>query len=68
MHSGSSVWAVDAIYDSADRSTISDVRHYVTHTQRDDGNLHGWELTLMSPQKFAAFVAHRCVGTWVESE
>lgn len=67
VHSGSSIWAVDTIFDSSDRSTISDLQHYVLKTQRDDGNLHGWEMTLLSPSKFTNFVAHRCVGTWVES-
>ncbi|CAN0495001.1 unnamed protein product [Discosporangium mesarthrocarpum] len=66
VHSGATIWAIDAIYDSSDRSTISDLRHYVSHTQQDDGNLHGWELTLLSPTKFTNFVAHRCVGTWIE--
>lgn len=66
VHSGSSVWAVDTIFDAADRTTISDLKHYVSHTQRDDGNLHGWEMTLLSPAKFTNFVAHRCVGTWIE--
>jgi len=66
VHSGTAVWAVDAIYDAADRSTVSDLKHYVGHTQQDDGNLHGWEMTLLSPAKFTSFVAHRCVGTWIE--
>jgi TolB-like protein len=66
VHSGSSVWAVDTIFDASDRTTISDLKHYVDNTQRDDGNLHGWEMTLLSPTKFTNFVAHRCVGTWVE--
>jgi hypothetical protein len=66
VHSGAPIWAVDAIYDSSDRTTIGDLRHYVEHTQRDDGNLHGWEMTLIAPNKFTTFVAHRFVGTWVE--
>jgi hypothetical protein len=66
VHSGAPIWAVDAIYDSSDRTTIGDLRHYVEHTQRDDGNLHGWELNLLAPNKFTTFVAHRFVGTWVE--
>lgn len=66
VHSGAPVWAVDAIYDSSDRTTVSDLRHYHERTQRDDGNLHGWELTLLSPTKFTSYVAHRFVGTWVE--
>ena len=68
VHSGATVWAIDTIYDSADRTTISDMRHYVANTQHDDGNLHGWELTMLSPTKFTSFVAYRCVGTWVEGE
>lgn len=67
VHSGAPIWAVDAIYDSSDRTTIGDLRHYVEHTQQDDGNLHGWEMNLVSPSKFTTFVAHRFVGTWVES-
>lgn len=66
VHSGASIWAVDTIYDSSDRTTISDLQHYVERTQHDDGNLHGWEITLLSPAKFTNYVAHRCVGTWVE--
>lgn len=66
VHSGSSAWTVNTIIDAADRTTISDLQHYVDHTQRDDGNLHGWEMTLLSPTKFTNFVAHRCGGTWVE--
>ena len=51
----------------SDRTTISDLQALRKHnTQRDDGNLHGWEMTLLSPAKFTNFVAHRCVGTWIE--
>jgi hypothetical protein len=67
IHSGAPVWAVDAIYDSSDRTTVSDLRNYVEATQRDDGNLHGWEMNLLSPGKFTTYVAHRFVGTWVEN-
>ncbi len=66
VHSGAPVWAVDAIYDSNDRTTIGDLQHFVETTQRDDGNLHGWEMNLLSPSKFTTYVAHRFVGTWVE--
>ena len=66
VHAGAPVWGVDAMYDASDRSTISDLRHYVDRTQRDDGNLHDWELSLLSPSKFTNFVAHRVVETWRE--
>lgn len=67
VHSGAPVWAVDAIYDSADRSTVSDLRHFTETTQQDDGNLHGWELTTLAPSMFTTYVAHRFVGTWIEN-
>lgn len=66
VHSGATVWAIDAIYDSNDRTTVGDLEHWVLHNQRDDGNLHGWELNLLSPVKFMHYVASRFVGTWVE--
>lgn len=66
VHSGAPIWAVDAIYDSSDRTTVADLQHFVESTQRDDGNLHGWELNLLAPGKFTTFVAHRFVGTWIE--
>ncbi len=66
VHSGAPVWAVDAIYDTADRTTISDLRHYTKSTQHDDGNLHGYELTMLAPGQFTNYVAHRFVGTWIE--
>jgi hypothetical protein len=67
VHSGASIWAVDTIYDTSDRTTISDLQHYVSKTLNDDGNLHGWEMTLLSPAKFTSYVAHRCVNTWIQS-
>jgi hypothetical protein len=66
VHSGAPVWAVDAMFDSSDRTTVADLQHFADHTQRDDGNLHGWELNLIAPGKFTTYVAHRFVGTWVE--
>ncbi|GDY03543.1 hypothetical protein LBMAG49_28720 [Planctomycetota bacterium] len=64
VHSGAVVWAVDAIYDSSDRSTVSDLRHYFEHMQEDDGNEHGWSLNLIAPSYFARYVAHRFIDTW----
>lgn len=66
IHSGATVWAVDAIYDANDRSTISDLREYSGAMQHDDGSLHGWQINLLAPTKFTNYVAHRFVGTWSE--
>jgi TolB-like protein len=66
VHSGAVVWAVDALYDSNDRSTVSDLRQYADASQQNDGSLHGWEMNLLAPTKFTTYVAHRFVGTWVE--
>jgi TolB-like protein len=66
VHSGAAIWAIDAIYDTSDRSTISDLRHYVDGVQTADASLHGWEMNLLAPGKFTQYVAHRFVGTWIE--
>jgi TolB-like protein len=66
VHSGAAVWAVDALYDANDQSTISDLRHYHDHVQASDGTIHGWEMNTLAPGKFATYVAHRCIGTWVD--
>lgn len=66
VHSGATVWAVDAMYDTSDRTTISDLRHYAQTYQQDDGNLHGWEMNMLAPTRFTTYVACRFVGTWVE--
>lgn len=66
VHSGAPIWAVDAMYDSGDRSTVSDLRHYMMTQKQDDGSLHGWELRLLAPQQFTQYVANRFVGTWAE--
>lgn len=68
VHSGSIVWAVDAMYDSNDRSMVSDLRHYYVNVETHDGNLHGWELDLLAPHRFCHYVAHRFVGTWSEDD
>ncbi|MBL8726179.1 MAG: hypothetical protein JNK49_19190 [Planctomycetes bacterium] len=67
VHSGATVWAVDAIYDTTDQTTIADLRHYVERVQHDDGALHGWEMTMLAPNRFTNYVAYRFTTTWVES-
>jgi|JRYL01.1.fsa_nt_gb TolB-like protein len=67
VHSGAPVWAVDAMYDTSDRSTVSDLRHYMLTQKQDDGSLHGWELKLLAPQQFTQYVANRFVGTWSDA-
>lgn len=64
VHSGAAIWAVDAMFDSSDRTTISDLRHYEMTQKQDNGSLHGWELKLLAPGQFTHYVANRFVGTW----
>jgi hypothetical protein len=64
VHSGSPVWAVDALYDAADRATISDLKQYHQSFEADDGSLHAGDMPLIAPTRFATYVAHRVVGTW----
>lgn len=67
VHSGATVWAVDAIYDASDQTTMADLEHYATKIQQDDGSLHGWQMNLLAPTRFTNYVAYRFVSTWVES-
>lgn len=68
VHSGAPVWVVDAIYDTSDRTTVSDLRHYAGTAQQHDGSLHDWQMNLLAPTRFTNYVAYRFVGTWVEGE
>ena len=66
MHTATAVWATEAFYDSNDAGTAEDIQHYMQSYQSEEESMHGWEITLISPRRFAAFVAHRLVGTWRE--
>jgi hypothetical protein len=66
VHSGATIWAVDAMYDSSDRTTVSDLRHFSENAKASDGSLHGWQMNLLAPTKFTDYVAHRFAGTWIE--
>ena len=67
LHAGSIVWSAEGFYDAADARTTEDIRHYAQNVVHDDENLHGWEMHLISPNRFASFVSHRIVGTWREA-
>ncbi|MEM7199126.1 MAG: hypothetical protein AAF628_02605 [Planctomycetota bacterium] len=64
MHSADAVWATDVFYDSADASTVEDLKHYTLSALAEPDALHGWELLLISPERFATFVAHRTLSRW----
>jgi hypothetical protein len=66
VHSGTTVWAADAIYDCNDQTTINDLRHYSQYVQAAESSLHGWEINTIAPGKFASYVSFRLVGTWRE--
>lgn len=66
IHSASTVWAADGTWDASETASIDDLQHYSRSYATKEESMHGWELTLISPTRFAAFVAHRIVGTWRE--
>jgi hypothetical protein len=33
-----------------------------------ESSMHGWELALSSPNRFASFVFHRVVATWQDAD
>jgi hypothetical protein len=64
IHSASAVWAADGTWDASETASVEDIKHYAGSYSAPEDSLHGWELMLIAPTKFAAFVAHRIVGTW----
>jgi hypothetical protein len=59
---GASVWSVDGLFDAALKTTEDDARNYHETVTADPRSLEGWRLTLLSPGRFAAYVAHRLAG------
>lgn len=63
VHSGATVWAAEGLYDSSERATERDVRHYALSYLAKEDSDHGWRMNVIAPRRFAAFVAHRLVAT-----
>ena len=64
IHSASTIWAADGTWDATETASLDDIQHYSRSYASKEESLHGWEFLLISPTRFAAFVAHRIVGTW----
>ena len=47
---------------------VEDIRHYSSSFMAEDGTIHGWEMLMISPTRFTAYVCHRIVGTWREAD
>ena len=41
-------------YDSADAATVEDIRHFQHSFLAEEESMHGWEITLISPIRFAS--------------
>lgn len=67
LHSANAIWAAEVFYDSADATTVEDLQHFAKSFAAPEESMHGWELILISPTRFATFVSHRVVGTWREA-
>ena len=61
---GQVVWETDVLYDMADRESMEDLRNYVATVSSPDDSLHKWEMALLSPRRFTAYVCHRVVDRW----
>lgn len=60
---GSTLWSADAIYDSDDARVQEDLRNYADTFQSEELTMHEWRMNLLSPQRYAAYVAHRVCAT-----
>ncbi len=61
---GQVIWETDVLYDMADKRSLEDLRNYVATVCSPEDSLHKWEMTLLSPRRFAAYVCHRVVDRW----
>lgn len=66
-HSAAPIWAVEVFYDSNDAAVVEDLQQFATSFAAKDVTEHGWEMAMISPRRFASFVAHRVVNTWREA-
>ncbi len=64
LHTGTVVWAADALYDMSDMSVSEDLEHYAKSFTAKEASLHSWRMHSMSPAKYASYVSHRMVRTW----
>ena len=64
MHSASVVWATECIYDTADARVQEDIKHFAASFLAKDESMHEWRINMLSPRKFATYVAHRLATTW----
>lgn len=63
MHSGKAVWAAEGMFDCGDAMVLEDLQHYAKSFAAAEDSLHGWEIHMLSPRKFAAYVCHRIAGS-----
>jgi hypothetical protein len=64
LHSGRPIWAAEGLYDADDLATHRDLLQFCARMQTDDESRHGWEMTALSPQRFARYVSFRLLATW----
>ena len=64
IHAASTVWAAEGTWDANESASLEDLQHYAESYAAPEASMHGWQLALLAPTKFAAFVSHRIVGTW----
>lgn len=64
IHSATTVWAAEGLYDAGDGAMREDLEEYADTFAAEEASMHGSEIHLISPRKFARYVCHRLVGTW----
>lgn len=64
---GATLWAVDAMYDAGDLDVENAVRVHFEKETAHYTESENWRTILLSPSRFAGFVASRCVeAVWAE--
>ena len=63
-HTGNSVWESEVVYDMKDRAAVEDMNHFMASVADTEESCHDYEMTMLSPRRFAGYVCHRVVERW----
>lgn len=65
--SGGTVWSVEGVYDSDHKDVVQAAKNYYKKNYRNDQSLYGWELMLISMERYTRFITNMLVTNMVKS-
>ncbi len=65
-HSGAAAWSVEGVFDSDQKSVVQAAKSYYKKNYRRDQSLYGWELMLLSMERYTKFITNMLVENLVK--